>query len=162
MKIIHQDGYSTDELLSWRLCVYKNLIESAKDLINAMTTVEVQFEVPHNQVGGFFFKKLIIISFHHDGVNLSTWSNPQKALSRMSNMKKTSVRLLNEDICIAAKVKTGNVIGGEQLSKGIDRARGPHQHFSTERTEQKSTRKKSKHFIYHYIFSLSHPRLLHF
>jgi guanine nucleotide-binding protein subunit alpha len=51
MKIIHQDGYSTDELLSWRLCVYKNLIESAKDLINALTTVEAQFEVPHNQVG---------------------------------------------------------------------------------------------------------------
>lgn len=52
MKIIHQDGYSTDELLSWRLCVYKNLIESAKDLITATEKIQVQFENPHNKVGG--------------------------------------------------------------------------------------------------------------
>ncbi|CAO3687377.1 unnamed protein product [Umbelopsis vinacea] len=49
MKIIHQDGYSTDELLSWRLCVYKNLIESAKDLITATEKIQVQFENPHNK-----------------------------------------------------------------------------------------------------------------
>jgi guanine nucleotide-binding protein subunit alpha len=52
MKIIHQDGYSTDELLSWRLCVYKNLIESAKDLITATEKIQVQFENPHNKVSG--------------------------------------------------------------------------------------------------------------
>ncbi|KAH8554920.1 G-protein alpha subunit [Umbelopsis sp. PMI_123] len=49
MKIIHQDGYSTDELLSWRLCIYKNLIESAKDLVNALEIVDIQFEVRHNK-----------------------------------------------------------------------------------------------------------------
>ncbi|KAM3579267.1 Guanine nucleotide-binding protein alpha-2 subunit [Umbelopsis sp. WA50703] len=49
MKIIHQDGYSTDELLSWRLCVFKNLIESAKDLVKAMGIVGAQFEISYNE-----------------------------------------------------------------------------------------------------------------
>lgn len=36
MKIIHQNGYTVDELALYRLTIYKNLIDCAKALIGAM------------------------------------------------------------------------------------------------------------------------------
>lgn len=36
MKIIHQNGYTIDELALYRLTIYKNLIDGAKALIAAM------------------------------------------------------------------------------------------------------------------------------
>lgn len=36
MKIIHQNGYTVDELALYRLTIYKNLIDCAKALISAM------------------------------------------------------------------------------------------------------------------------------
>lgn len=36
MKIIHQNGYTVDELALYRLTIYKNLVDCAKALIAAM------------------------------------------------------------------------------------------------------------------------------
>lgn len=36
MKIIHQNGYTRDELALYRLTIYKNVIDCAKALISAM------------------------------------------------------------------------------------------------------------------------------
>ncbi|KAG8901681.1 Guanine nucleotide-binding protein alpha-2 subunit [Tulasnella sp. 403] len=41
MKIIHQNGYTPDELAVFRLVVYKNLVDSAKDIVLAMKKVGV-------------------------------------------------------------------------------------------------------------------------
>lgn len=41
MKIIHQNGYTSDELAVFRLVVYKNLVDSAKDIVLAMKKVGV-------------------------------------------------------------------------------------------------------------------------
>jgi guanine nucleotide-binding protein subunit alpha len=46
MKIIHLKGYSDDELFNYRPTVFKNLIDCAKAVINAMRQFEIepQFE----------------------------------------------------------------------------------------------------------------------
>lgn len=36
MKIIHQNGYTDEELATFRPVVYKNVVESAQNIINAM------------------------------------------------------------------------------------------------------------------------------
>ncbi|CDH56285.1 guanine nucleotide-binding protein alpha-3subunit [Lichtheimia corymbifera JMRC:FSU:9682] len=41
MKIIHQNGYTPDELRAWRPIVHKNLIDSAHDLIKCATKLEL-------------------------------------------------------------------------------------------------------------------------
>ncbi|KAG8855304.1 Guanine nucleotide-binding protein alpha-2 subunit [Tulasnella sp. 330] len=41
MKIIHQNGYTPEELSVFRLVVYKNLVDSAKDVVMAMKKVGV-------------------------------------------------------------------------------------------------------------------------
>lgn len=46
MKIIHQNGYTQDELALYRLTIYKNLVDCAKALIAAMNQFEIQ---PTNQ-----------------------------------------------------------------------------------------------------------------
>ncbi|KAI9825054.1 MAG: Guanine nucleotide-binding protein alpha-2 subunit [Thelocarpon impressellum] len=45
MKIIHQNGYTVDELALYRLTIYKNLVDCAKALIGAMRQFDVR---PHN------------------------------------------------------------------------------------------------------------------
>ena len=42
MKIIHQNGYTPEELGLYRLTIYKNLIDCAKALIGAMEQFEIQ------------------------------------------------------------------------------------------------------------------------
>jgi len=44
MKILHQNGYTTEELISYRLAVYKNVIDSIKSLIEAMRQFEIELE----------------------------------------------------------------------------------------------------------------------
>ncbi|KIH93063.1 hypothetical protein SPBR_03195 [Sporothrix brasiliensis 5110] len=44
MKIIHLKGYSEDELFSYRPTVFKNLLECAKAVINAMRQFEIEPE----------------------------------------------------------------------------------------------------------------------
>lgn len=49
MKIIHQNGYTRDELALYRHTIYKNLIDCAKALIGAMRQFEVELEDPQNR-----------------------------------------------------------------------------------------------------------------
>lgn len=49
MKIIHQNGYTRDELALYRHTIYKNLIDCAKALIGAMRQFEIEVEDPANK-----------------------------------------------------------------------------------------------------------------
>ncbi|KAK3708046.1 Guanine nucleotide-binding protein alpha-2 subunit [Vermiconidia calcicola] len=49
MKIIHQNGYTVDELALYRHTIYKNVIDCAKALIGAMRQFEVEVENPENK-----------------------------------------------------------------------------------------------------------------
>ena len=42
MKIIHQNGYTVEELSLYRLTIYKNLVDCAKALISAMQQFDVE------------------------------------------------------------------------------------------------------------------------
>lgn len=48
MKIIHQNGYSVDELALYRHTIYKNVIDCAKALIGAMRQFEIEPETAGN------------------------------------------------------------------------------------------------------------------
>jgi guanine nucleotide-binding protein G(i) subunit alpha len=48
MKIIHQNGYTVDELALYRLTIYKNLIDCAKALIGAMRQFGIEPTNPAN------------------------------------------------------------------------------------------------------------------
>ena len=49
MKIIHLKGYSDDELYNYRPTVFKNLIECAKAVINAMRQFDIELAVEENR-----------------------------------------------------------------------------------------------------------------
>ena len=48
MKIIHQNGYTQEELAMYRLTIYKNVIDCAKALIGAMNQFDITTEEPGN------------------------------------------------------------------------------------------------------------------
>ncbi|KAG9245750.1 G protein alpha subunit [Calycina marina] len=48
MKIIHQNGYTVDELALYRLTVYKNLVDCSKALISAMRQMDITPTDPAN------------------------------------------------------------------------------------------------------------------
>jgi guanine nucleotide-binding protein G(i) subunit alpha len=48
MKIIHQNGYTVEELAMYRLTIYKNVIDCAKSLISAMRQFDIEPEDPGN------------------------------------------------------------------------------------------------------------------
>lgn len=48
MKIIHQNGYSADELALYRHTIYKNVIDCAKSLIAAMRQFDIVPEASGN------------------------------------------------------------------------------------------------------------------
>ena len=48
MKIIHQNGYSVEELALFRYTIYKNIVDSAKALVGAMRQLEIDVENPEN------------------------------------------------------------------------------------------------------------------
>lgn len=50
MKIIHQNGYTKDELMTFRTTIYRNLLESAHNLILAMRKIGVDCVSPQNRV----------------------------------------------------------------------------------------------------------------
>ncbi|KAJ9636726.1 Guanine nucleotide-binding protein alpha-2 subunit [Coniosporium tulheliwenetii] len=50
MKIIHQNGYSAEELAMYRLTVYKNVIDCAKSLIGAMRQFDIEPEIEGNDI----------------------------------------------------------------------------------------------------------------
>jgi len=50
MKIIHQNGYSREELLAFRPFIWKNLLESGRDVVQAMAKFNLQPISPSNKV----------------------------------------------------------------------------------------------------------------
>lgn len=50
MKIIHQNGYTRDELLLFRTTIYKNLLESAHHILLAMRKLELDAVNLQNRV----------------------------------------------------------------------------------------------------------------
>jgi guanine nucleotide-binding protein subunit alpha len=44
MKIINLNGYSEDELYAWRATVYRNVVESAQTLVQAVHSQGLLFE----------------------------------------------------------------------------------------------------------------------
>jgi hypothetical protein len=50
MKIIHQNGYSREELLAFRPLVWKNLLESARDIVQALGQFNLEPITPTNKV----------------------------------------------------------------------------------------------------------------
>lgn len=48
MKIIHQNGYTKDELALYRLTIYKNVLDCAKALIGAMRMFDIEPTNPQN------------------------------------------------------------------------------------------------------------------
>ena len=49
MKIIHQNGYTREELSLYRLTIYKNVLDCAKALIGAMRQFEIEPTDPQNE-----------------------------------------------------------------------------------------------------------------
>lgn len=49
MKIIHQNGYTVDELALYRHTIYKNLVDCAKALVGAMRQFEIELEDPEHR-----------------------------------------------------------------------------------------------------------------
>ncbi|KAF1805127.1 guanine nucleotide binding protein, alpha subunit [Mucor lusitanicus] len=56
MKIINQNGYTKDELRSWRTIVYKNLIESAQTLVQAILAFDLKFDNSLNNENAIVIK----------------------------------------------------------------------------------------------------------
>ena len=50
MKIIHQNGYTPEELMTFRTTIYKNLLESAHHIILAMRKIGCDCVNPSNRV----------------------------------------------------------------------------------------------------------------
>lgn len=49
MKIVYQEGYTREELISWKVTVYRNLIQSAQSIVNALNQFEYQLSTEKNQ-----------------------------------------------------------------------------------------------------------------
>jgi len=49
MKIIHQNGYTTEELSLYKHTVYKNLVDCAKSLVGAMQQFGIEPDDPANK-----------------------------------------------------------------------------------------------------------------
>ena len=50
MKIIHQNGYTLDELAMYRLTIYKNLVDCARALVHALRQFNIEPEDAANKV----------------------------------------------------------------------------------------------------------------
>ena len=50
MKIIHQNGYSVEELAMYRLTIYKNLVDCAKALVMALRQFSIEPDTEVNKV----------------------------------------------------------------------------------------------------------------
>jgi hypothetical protein len=71
MKIIHQNGFTREELLTYRPIIYKNVLDSAQAIVLAMRKIGVDCVVPANRVSwaGFFF----LVSVLGVGFGVSLW-----------------------------------------------------------------------------------------
>ncbi|KAI9829337.1 MAG: hypothetical protein M1819_006400 [Sarea resinae] len=83
MKIIHQNGYSVDELALYRLTIYKNLLDCAKALIGAMRQVQIEPESEQNREYSHFLMEYQIDPDPHTPLDskvgdaiTSLWKDP--------------------------------------------------------------------------------------
>jgi hypothetical protein len=58
MKIIHQNGYSRDELAKYKHVVYRNLVDSAQDIVRAMAKIGIAPAEPANRVSSRYQVRL--------------------------------------------------------------------------------------------------------
>jgi guanine nucleotide-binding protein G(i) subunit alpha len=61
MKIIHQNGYTLEELAMYRLTIYKNLVDCAKALVQALRQFNIEPESATNKVCGL---RLLVLFCH--------------------------------------------------------------------------------------------------
>src|ERR1700691_2907864 len=54
MKIIHQSGFSQEELLTCQTTVYRNLVDSAQAIVLAMRNIGIDCETPSNWVSTYW------------------------------------------------------------------------------------------------------------
>jgi guanine nucleotide-binding protein subunit alpha len=62
MKIIHQNGYSREELLAFRPLIWKNLLECGRDVVQALAKFNLQPISPSNKVRCLSLRSAILIS----------------------------------------------------------------------------------------------------
>nr|POE69047.1 guanine nucleotide-binding protein alpha-3 subunit [Quercus suber] len=60
MKIIHQNGYTVDELAFSRHTIYKNLIDCAKALVSALRQFEIEVENPENTAHSNYIMEYVV------------------------------------------------------------------------------------------------------
>ncbi|PQE31295.1 guanine nucleotide-binding alpha-3 subunit protein [Rutstroemia sp. NJR-2017a WRK4] len=93
MKIIHQNGYTVDELALYRLTIYKNLIDCAKALVGAMRQMDIEPSNPANKEYGSFLLEYQVDPDPHTPLNprvglavASVWrdSSVERVLARQS------------------------------------------------------------------------------
>lgn len=61
MKIIHQNGYSVEELAMYRLTIYKNLVDCAKALVMALRQFDIEPDATTNRVRSVAWNFLCLI-----------------------------------------------------------------------------------------------------
>jgi len=83
MKIIHQGGYPRDELILYRLTIYKNVIDCGKALIGAMRQFEVAPELEENVANCEYLMDYNVDPDPHNALDakvgtavMSIWSDP--------------------------------------------------------------------------------------
>ncbi|KAI9012886.1 guanine nucleotide binding protein, alpha subunit [Gaertneriomyces semiglobifer] len=58
MKIIHQEGYTKEELLAFKPTVYKNTLDSIQSLIGAIATFELEYSRPENNANAQLLREI--------------------------------------------------------------------------------------------------------
>lgn len=61
MKIINLNGYSEDELFTWRATVYRNVVESAQTIVQTISEAGLTYERPELNVNNDFLILLLFI-----------------------------------------------------------------------------------------------------
>ena len=86
MKIIHQNGYTKDELALYRLTIYKNVLDCAKALIGAMRQFEIEPRNPRNNDNADYLLEYVVDPDPHTPLNphvgecvVSIWKDPSIA-----------------------------------------------------------------------------------
>jgi guanine nucleotide-binding protein G(i) subunit alpha len=69
MKIIHQNGYTVDELALYRLTIYKNLVDCAKALVSAMRQFQIEPLNPANKEYADFLLEYTVDPNPHTPLN---------------------------------------------------------------------------------------------
>lgn len=77
MRIIYQGGYSADELASYRLFIYKNLVDCAKALVAALRKFNIEPDIEVNKVRSGALK------FNRGGIDIFGFRSMQTLLTAL-------------------------------------------------------------------------------